>query len=43
MEAGPMLGGIAFTTPDKVIVISGDTAPSERLLEYAKGADILDS
>lgn len=30
-----------FTTPDKVIVISGDTAPSEKLMEYASGADIL--
>lgn len=30
-----------FTTPDKVIVISGDTGPSDKLIEYAKGADIL--
>jgi len=30
-----------FTTPDKVIVISGDTRPSEKLTKYAKGADIL--
>ena len=37
----PDAWGYRFTTPDKVIVISGDTAPSERLLEYAKGADIL--
>lgn len=30
-----------FTTPDKVIVISGDTTPSDKLIMYAKGADIL--
>lgn len=30
-----------FTTPDKVIVISGDTGPSDKLIKYAKGADIL--
>lgn len=30
-----------FTTPDKVIVISGDTNPSEHLVEFAKGCDIL--
>jgi len=30
-----------FTTPDKVIVISGDTSPSNKLMMYAKGADIL--
>jgi ribonuclease BN (tRNA processing enzyme) len=30
-----------FTTPDKVIVISGDTGPSDKLANYARGADIL--
>jgi ribonuclease Z len=30
-----------FTTPDKVIVISGDTGPSDKLAKYAKSADIL--
>ena len=30
-----------FTTPDKIIVISGDTRYSEKLIEYSKGADIL--
>lgn len=30
-----------FTTPDKVIVISGDTCPSEMMVEKAKGCDIL--
>lgn len=30
-----------FTTPDKVIVVSGDTSPSDKLMTYAKGADIL--
>jgi len=30
-----------FTTPDKVIVISGDTSASDKLMKYALGADIL--
>ena len=30
-----------FTTPDKVIVISGDTCPTELMVEKAKGCDIL--
>lgn len=30
-----------FTTPDKTIVISGDTRPSEKLASYAKGVDVL--
>ena len=33
--------GFRFTTPDRVIVISGDTAPCENILKYAKGVDIL--
>lgn len=33
--------GYRFTTPDKVIVISGDTSLSNKLIEYATGADIL--
>ena len=33
--------GFRFTTPDKVIVISGDTMPCDNILKYAKGADIL--
>jgi len=37
----PNAFGFRFTTPDKVIVISGDTAPSEKLVEYSRGADIL--
>ncbi|MCP5103971.1 MAG: MBL fold metallo-hydrolase [bacterium] len=37
----PNAYGFRFTTPDKVIVISGDTAPCEKLLEYGKNADIL--
>jgi len=37
----PNAWGFRFTTPDKVIVISGDTAPSKKVAEYAKGADIL--
>ncbi len=37
----PNAWGYRFTTPDKIIVISGDTAPSENVFEYARGADIL--
>ncbi len=33
--------GYKFITTDKTIVISGDTAPSEKLVEIAKGCDIL--
>ncbi len=37
----PQCFGYKFTTDDKVIVISGDTKPSENLVKYANGADIL--
>lgn len=37
----PNAWGFKFTTPDKKIVISGDTAPSEKIIDYAKDADIL--
>lgn len=33
--------GFKFTTPDGVIVISGDTKPTETLLEMARGCDVL--
>lgn len=33
--------GFRFTTPDKTIVISGDTRPCENILKYSKDADIL--
>lgn len=33
--------GFRFTTPDKTIVISGDTRPCENIRKYAMGADIL--
>lgn len=33
--------GLKFTTPDKTIVISGDTCPVEVMVEQAKGCDIL--
>ena len=33
--------GYRFTTPDRVIVISGDTTPCGGLATYAKGCDIL--
>ena len=37
----PNAYGYRFTTPDKVIVISGDTAPCENIIEYSRGADVL--
>jgi ribonuclease BN (tRNA processing enzyme) len=37
----PDAWGYRFTTPDRVIVVSGDTAPSRELAKYARGADIL--
>lgn len=37
----PNAWGFRFTTPDKTIVISGDTAPSEKLIKYARNCDIL--
>lgn len=37
----PNAWGFRFTTPDKKIVISGDTSPCDKLVEYAQGADIL--
>lgn len=37
----PNAYGYRFTTPDRVIVISGDVAPDEAVERYAKGADIL--
>ena len=33
--------GYRFETPDRVIVISGDTAPTEAIAEYCRGCDIL--
>jgi ribonuclease Z len=37
----PNAWGFRFTTPDKVIVISGDSAPSDKIIDYAKHADVL--
>jgi ribonuclease BN (tRNA processing enzyme) len=37
----PNAWGFRFTTPDKIIVLSGDASPSEKIIEYASGADIL--
>ncbi len=37
----PNAFGFKFTTPDRTIVISGDTRPCEKLVEMSKGADIL--
>jgi ribonuclease BN (tRNA processing enzyme) len=33
--------GFRFDTPDRSIVVSGDTAPSEALVALARGADVL--
>lgn len=37
----PNAFGFRFTTPDRVIVISGDTRPDEKMVGYAENADIL--
>ena len=47
IEAIPVLHGsfisfgYKFVTPERTIVISGDTAPCEELVEQAKGCDVL--
>ncbi|NHI90464.1 MAG: MBL fold metallo-hydrolase [Candidatus Thorarchaeota archaeon] len=33
--------GFRFVTPDRTYVISGDTSPSQKLIEVAKGCDVL--
>src|SRR5215203_5317867 len=33
--------GFRFETPDKTIVISGDTAPTPSLAEHSRGCDVL--
>jgi len=33
--------GYRFDTPDRVIVVSGDTVPSDELVKHAKGCDVL--
>lgn len=33
--------GFRFETPDRVIVVSGDTAPTPELIEAARGCDVL--
>jgi ribonuclease Z len=30
-----------FETPDRVVVISGDTAPTQALIEHSRGCDVL--
>jgi ribonuclease Z len=37
----PNAFGYRFTTPDKVIVISGDAAPDANIEKYSQGADVL--
>jgi len=37
----PNVYGYRFTTPDKTVVISGDTRPCKNIIRYSKGADIL--
>lgn len=47
VEAFPVLHGsfisfgYKFVTPERTVVISGDTAPSEELVKQAKGCDLL--
>ncbi len=33
--------GFKFITPDKTIVVSGDTAPTPKFIEFARGCDVL--
>jgi ribonuclease BN (tRNA processing enzyme) len=37
----PQAFGYRFETPDRTIVISGDTAPTDVIAEYCRGCDIL--
>jgi len=37
----PQAFGYRFETPDRTIVISGDTAPTEAIVDYCQGCDIL--
>lgn len=37
----PEAYGFKFTTPDRTVVISGDTRPCKKIIEKSKGADIL--
>lgn len=42
VDHGPLVAyGYRFDTPGRVVVISGDTRPSEELVKAAKGADVL--
>lgn len=37
----PQAFGYRFETPDRTIVLSGDTAPTDAILEHCRGCDIL--
>jgi len=37
----PQAFGFRFETPDRVVVVSGDTAPTEAIVEFCDGCDIL--
>ena len=37
----PQVFGYRFETPDRTIVISGDTAPTDAIVEFCRGCDIL--
>lgn len=39
--AWPITFGYRITTPDRVIVISGDTTPTQSIIEASRGADVL--
>lgn len=40
-EWGPRAFGYRFQTPDRTIVLSGDTGPSEKVVEQCNGCDVL--
>jgi ribonuclease Z len=40
-EWGPRAFGYRFQTPDRTVVISGDTGPTEAVVEQCNGCDIL--
>jgi ribonuclease BN (tRNA processing enzyme) len=42
VKHGPLIAfGYRFRTPDKVVVISGDTSPTDAIVESCRGCDIL--
>ena len=37
----PVSLAFRFTTADRVVVVSGDTGPTDRMIDFARGADVL--